>query len=139
MSLLRPHFSVQELACRCCGRLWIAPGLLDALEELREAAGSPITVLSGFRCPAHNRRVGGGPHSRHLTGQAADLTIAGLAPARMLALALGVGAFGRGGVGLYPEEGFIHVDLRLIPARWTRLKGKYTSLTVSGLKTGLPA
>ena len=133
MSLLRPHFSVQELACRCCGRLWIAPGLLDALEELRQAAGAPIIVLSGFRCPAHNRRVGGGLQSRHLTGRAADLAIPGLTPVKMLALALGVVAFAHGGVGLYPEEGFIHVDLRPAPARWSRLGGRYTSLAAAGL------
>jgi len=137
MSLLRPHFSVQELACGCCGRLWVAPGLLDALEELRAAAGAPIIVLSGFRCPAHNSRVGGSLKSRHLTGQAADLTIPGLTPAKMLALALGVGAFARGGAGLYPQEGFIHVDLRPVPARWARLGSRYTSLAAVGLETSL--
>jgi len=137
LSFLRPHFSVQELACRCCGRLWIVPGLLDALEELRAVVGAPIIVLSGFRCPAHNSRVGGSSKSRHLTGQAADLTIPGLTPAKMLALALGVAAFARGGAGLYPREGFIHVDLRPVPARWARLGSRYTSLAAAGLETSL--
>lgn len=44
------------------------------LDPLREAYGRPIYVNSGYRCPALNRAVGGVAHSRHLTGEAADIT-----------------------------------------------------------------
>lgn len=36
--------------------------------------GRPITVNSGYRCPALNAAVGGVVKSQHLTGEAADIT-----------------------------------------------------------------
>ena len=46
----------------------------NVLDPLREAWGAPLYVTSGYRCPALNRAVGGVPHSRHILGQAADVT-----------------------------------------------------------------
>lgn len=46
----------------------------NVLDPLREAWGKPITVTSGYRCPALNKAVGGVATSQHLTGQAADIT-----------------------------------------------------------------
>lgn len=43
------------------------------LEPARKQLGRPITVTSGYRCPALNRLVGGVPYSQHMTGCAADL------------------------------------------------------------------
>lgn len=44
------------------------------LDPVRELWGRPITVNSGYRCPALNRAVGGEPASQHLTGEAVDIT-----------------------------------------------------------------
>ncbi|MDI3390066.1 D-Ala-D-Ala carboxypeptidase family metallohydrolase [Streptomyces sp. B-S-A8] len=45
------------------------------LEAMRHALGDvPVTVSSGFRSKACNSAVGGSPTSRHLYGDAADLT-----------------------------------------------------------------
>jgi len=46
----------------------------NILDPLREAWGRPITVNSGYRCPALNKAVGGAATSQHLTGHAADIT-----------------------------------------------------------------
>jgi len=43
------------------------------LEPMRAAYGKPITVSSGYRCPALNKAVGGQNTSAHLRGDAADL------------------------------------------------------------------
>lgn len=45
------------------------------LDPLRSAWQAPITVTSGYRCPALNRAVGGVPGSQHMLGQAADITV----------------------------------------------------------------
>lgn len=43
------------------------------LDPVRKQLGTPISVTSGFRCPALNKRVGGVSNSQHLSGLAADL------------------------------------------------------------------
>jgi hypothetical protein len=47
--------------------------LIDILDQLREAWGSPIRVSSGYRCEKLNKLVGGSTTSSHLFGFAADL------------------------------------------------------------------
>lgn len=51
----------------------------NTLESIRAYFGKPITILSGYRCPAVNKLVGGAPDSQHLRGEAADITISGIA------------------------------------------------------------
>ncbi len=70
---LTPHFTDRELACRCGCGLLPTQQLLDALEAVRLIYGRPIHIVSGARCEAHNRDVGGSPGSAHITGQAVDL------------------------------------------------------------------
>lgn len=65
----RPH----EFTCPCCGKGNMAKYTVIALDVLRRAWGGPIQVNSGWRCPAHNREVGGSNTSRHLIGCAADV------------------------------------------------------------------
>ena len=43
------------------------------LEVLRERAGTPIIINSGYRSPQLNRKIGGAPNSNHLTGCAVDI------------------------------------------------------------------
>ena len=105
-----------EFACRHCGRNRIDPALVAALQELRNLAGQPINVTSGFRCPEHNRAVGGACHSYHLTGQAVDVRCDALNPAHLADLATRVPPFADGGIGVYPDH--VHLDLRLKPTRW---------------------
>ncbi|MCD8312955.1 MAG: D-Ala-D-Ala carboxypeptidase family metallohydrolase [Bacteroidales bacterium] len=57
------------------------------LQPLRDAWGGPLTINSGYRCPALNAKVGGVATSQHLKGEAADVhaddpaALAGLAQA----------------------------------------------------------
>ena len=57
----------------------------DVLEPVRVRFGKPIVVNSGFRCPLHNRTVGGGTVSQHMKGEAVDITAG--SPAKNLELA----------------------------------------------------
>lgn len=104
---LSPNFSELELACKCCNMLYYRQDLIDKLEALRKAAGNrPVTINSGYRCAKHNAAVGGVSTSQHLLGKAADIEVAGLAPAKVAELAEKVGF---GGIGLY--DSFCHVDV----------------------------
>lgn len=141
MGDLSEHFSRAELACPCCGRCELDPGLVPALEQLRTAAAEPVIIHSGFRCARHNAAVGGQPDSRHLLGQAADWTIAGRSLAELYGLAAAIEAFG--GIGIY-DEGFAHCDVRPHtpggrPALWARVKGRYTDIGALVAPEGLTA
>ncbi|MBO4601636.1 MAG: peptidase M15 [Salinivirgaceae bacterium] len=47
--------------------------ITNVLNPAREIYGKPITVSSGYRCPALNAALKGAKTSQHQTGQAADL------------------------------------------------------------------
>ena len=110
------HFWFRELACHCgrvtCPRIRIQRDLLVGLERLRDAAyPGGLTLVSAYRCPEHNKAVGGASESQHVQGTAADI------PPRVPAddvIALrafsGVGAEGTVG-GLVR-----HVDVRHVAA-----------------------
>jgi uncharacterized protein YcbK (DUF882 family) len=98
----------------------IMPALLQALEEIREAAGGPIQVTSGYRPPDYNRAVGGVSNSTHIDGLAADIFCDGLSTQTLHSICERV-IGKRGGVGYYPRSGFVHVDLRGYEARWCGL------------------
>jgi len=121
---LSENFSTDELKCDHCGRCNVTPELVSALQSLRDLARLPIQVTSGYRCPEHNRAVGGASASQHAEGKAADIKITGLNVLEMYLLVCEVPAFRNGGVGLY-DGGFIHVDVRRGRARWARVGGKY--------------
>jgi uncharacterized protein YcbK (DUF882 family) len=122
MGDLSPHFSRSEFACKDgCGLDTPDPLLVSALEDLREKIGGiPITIISGCRCAKHNAKVGGVDASTHETGKAADITAPGLALPALDAAAQRVPAFALGGIGVYPKDGHLHVDVRDTgkPARW---------------------
>lgn len=92
----------------------IDPELLDLLHRLRLGMeyDRPISVISGYRCPATNAMLAArskqvAKNSYHVRGMAIDIRLPGrqLASVRDNAKALALG-----GVGYYPESEFVHVD-----------------------------
>ena len=75
---LSEHFSAKEFWCRCggtlagCKKVSVHRGLLLSLENLRQDQ-APLRIVSGYRCPLHNKVVGGVGDSQHLYGTAADI------------------------------------------------------------------
>ena len=67
------YFEMKEFACKCCGQL--PPSAEQNLQALVEHVLDPARN-SGYRCPAHNKAVGGVKNSQHLKGEAADITCA---------------------------------------------------------------
>ena len=76
------HSVWRRLSCRCCGQLLYRENLTalvdNVLDPVRERLGKAITVNSGYRCPKHNKAVGGVANSQHMTGEAADIVCADL-------------------------------------------------------------
>ena len=76
-------FKEKEFACKCCGQLPplarenVKALVAVILDPVREKLGMPVVVNSGYRCPKHNKEVGGVKNSQHLKGEAADIGPAG--------------------------------------------------------------
>lgn len=99
----------------------IAPKLFQLLWEVQQvlfARGvrEPLTVLSGYRSEWFNgtlRSEGSAADSMHLHGAACDYYVEGYPLSELRALVRL--APGIGGIGYYPNRGFIHSDVRDLP------------------------
>lgn len=94
-------FSFADFRCGCGGRytgcrvILVRRELFWTLERYRVRVGGPVRVVSGYRCPTHNRRVGGASSSQHLYGTAADVGYAlTYTAAATLRVAAGIGRSG---------------------------------------------
>ncbi len=120
MPSVTPHFTVAEFNCHDGSPYpakWVSDRLkplCDALEVIREACGgASVTILSGYRSPAHNAEVGGASASQHMVGRAADISVNGYDARDVHAIVLRLHDEGKidiGGLGSY--AGWVHVDVR---------------------------
>lgn len=93
--------------------------LAKNLQVLRNDVKKPVTIMSGYRSPQHNKNVGGASKSQHMMGMAADIKIPGMTPKQIynkIEELIGKGQMQQGGMGLYPT--FVHYDVREGKARW---------------------
>lgn len=70
------HFNAKEFRCKCGKEhaFSISNELVDKLEKLYAALNcSKIIVTSGYRCPTHDKNVGGSGTGQHTLGNAADI------------------------------------------------------------------
>ncbi len=120
-----PNFTADEMRCRgydCCGgRADMDPAFMAALQRVRDTLGHPMPITSGFRCPEHDKAIGGA--GVHPTGQAADIAISGESAYHLLNAALlhGMRGIGQKQHGPY-EDRFMHLDTTTGPMRpriWT--------------------
>ena len=122
---LTENFALHEF--RCKDGTDVPDELLEIVEELaknlqvlREKIGKPIIVISGYRSPKYNRRIGGARKSQHMKAKAADIIVPGMEPDEVREVILGLikeGKMKRGGVGRYTR--FTHYDIRGWNARWS--------------------
>lgn len=118
---LSANFRVSEFSCHgrgCCDSVLIDDTLVAFLQQIRNHFEKPVTVNSGYRCPNHNKQVGGATGSYHTKGMAADIAVQGVAPAEVARYAESMGV---PGIGLYetPSDGFfVHIDTRPVRSFW---------------------
>lgn len=113
---LSTHFNSKEFACKDGSRIiFISDELLEVLEEIREHFNKPITINSGYRTIAYNKKVGGVTNSKHCMGLASDIKITGVTPREIYSYidSLYPNIYG---LGLY--DTFVHIDVRHTKARW---------------------
>lgn len=110
------HFDSDKTSCPCCGFDNVRAELLVALEELRDLTGGPLYLLSGTRCPIHNKEIDGAPGSAHLWGKGADICSSTCTPKELAKLAESIELFRKNGIGVY--ESHVHVDIMERYARW---------------------
>lgn len=123
--LVTANFARAEFRCRCgCGLDDVAPLLVDSLQAVRDILGRPVIVTSGCRCGKHNAAIGGARNSLHVRGQAADIRVGGMTPREVYHTAVRrVPALA--GVGVSDQGNFLHVDIRIRPARWCYRAGRH--------------
>ena len=123
-----PNFSPEEFYCKCKGHFCEGPSAFPAstrhlawvLQLIRDEIGASIRINSGYRCPAHNKKVGGSPQSLHVKGMAADLACDAVSPEELADTVedlMKQALIPNGGLGRYNT--FTHVDIRHTPARWS--------------------
>ncbi len=151
---LSPHFTLGQFLCKQESQypkyvalqeslLVVLEGLLEQV-RLRGYPAATFGVISGYRTPWYNKRIGNVANSRHVYGDAMDLFVDLDGDGRLddmdrdgdldlqdvtvlyeIAtdyMANHAQAGASGGVGRYRQThrhgGFIHVDTRGYPARW---------------------
>lgn len=83
------YFKRSEFACKCgrCGGFPAEPreDMVRIADKIRGHFGAPAHVVSGLRCPDHNRAVGGVANSQHMYGEACDIRVDGVGWSNLLA------------------------------------------------------
>ena len=126
VSLVTPHFKINELECHCgCKEMGMVDDMLRILEEIRTEMNRPLRLSSAFRCQTHNNKISEVKNGAHTIGKAVDVLISGADCLRLLESAR---KHGISGVGLSQrgEHGrrFCHIDILSPseaprPAIWT--------------------
>jgi uncharacterized protein YcbK (DUF882 family) len=121
---LTENFSLREFMCRDGSN--VPDDLMENVKELaqnlqvlREHIGKPIKIISGYRSPEYNKKIGGAKKSQHMLAKAGDLVVDGMTPDEVKAAIVKLieeGKMKKGGVGLYTH--FTHYDVRGFNARW---------------------
>lgn len=116
---ISPNFKVKEFRCKD-GADTI---LIDAdfvqkyLQKIRDYFGVAVTINSGYRTAAYNRKVGGATNSYHIKGQAFDIVVRGKTPKEVAQCAQKLGI-----MGIIQYNSFVHVDSRTTKY-WARNNG----------------
>lgn len=89
------------------------PNLMESFERLRSKLGNmPLTILSAYRTPEYNKKIGGAARSQHTEGRALDIrTPKGMKPRELFDVLVSLSnSTPIRGIGLYKWG--CHMDVR---------------------------
>lgn len=118
---LSTNFKASEFACHgkgCCNTSKIDENLVKYLEKIRKHFGAPVTITSAYRCPKHNKAVGGATSSYHARGQAADIVVRNVPSREVAKYAESIGILGIGLYETHKDGHFTHIDTRTKKSFW---------------------
>ena len=95
----------------------IDTSLQSKIDAIASEFGKPFTVVSGFRDPEHNKKVGGASKSQHLLHNAVDISIPNASKEDTLRFVSIASKNGIGGIGVY-HAGSVHIDVRAGKVAW---------------------
>ncbi len=111
---LSPHFKVKEFRCKDgTDKILIDDKLVEKLEEIRsELNAKALVIYSGYRTPAHDKKVGGSGSGQHTKGKAVDCYLVGQDGKRISAklVCATAGDLGFNGIG-YIGSTSLHLDV----------------------------
>jgi uncharacterized protein YcbK (DUF882 family) len=125
---LTNNFNKSEFECNCgCempNEVFLQiQKLASQLQCIRDFIRFPIKITSAYRCPSHNKEVGGVSNSQHILGKASDIQVSDSSPEAIYQVIDTLAEYGhvlQGGLGLYNT--FTHYDIRKTRARWDKTK-----------------
>lgn len=104
------YFDTSEFDCPIAGQGdKMNEEFLIKLDKSRHYAGVPFRITSGYRCPEHNKAVGGVPGSSHTKFVACDISCEDSARRYLIVSALLKAGITRIGI----SHNFIHCDMDL--------------------------
>lgn len=110
---ISPHFTLKEMACKDGSDIvFYSTELMAGLEALRAYVGGSVTITSGYRTAAYNRKIGGASSSQHIKGTAADIIVkknGDVIPAKLICCLCQ--SLGFSGIGFISNTA-VHVDMR---------------------------
>lgn len=106
------HFKINEFKCNDgSDEIRIDTELVAILEMVRNAFKKPVVITSAYRTLAYNKQVGGASSSKHLDGMAADIIVNETTATQVFTYLCSVMP-NWGGIILYKNKNFVHVDTR---------------------------
>lgn len=91
---------------------WVKAKVIGLADQASAAVGKQLPINSSHRTKEGNEAVGGAAASRHLHGDALDLSIKGLSDAERKKVLKSLMSNGASFIRFYPGDTYIHVDMR---------------------------
>ena len=102
------YFKPDEFVCKHCGASGMKQTFLDMLDIARGISDVTYSILSGYRCPYHNKAVGS-TSTNHVRGVASDIKALDGPTRGKILRGLYLAGFKR--IGISFKGGFIHCDI----------------------------